>query len=212
MIYHDDYRNVIDDLKYDYVFTSPPDFEEIGTDPSKPEVYQEFLKDLFDRMNPTKNLITASVTDRKFGGGIVSKSSLIVTTMESIGYQLKAHKIWVKTLKIDGWRPTYANVLTFGKGKTKQNLEKSFKPDVWIHDNEKYKKYAYGMAIDAVIKCVLNYTVEGDVVYDPFMGSGTTAAAAIRTDRKYVGSEINEEYFKLSQERIHEENIGKMLT
>ena len=68
------------------------------------------------------------------------------------------------------------------------------------------------MAIDAVIKCVLNYTVEGDVVYDPFMGSGTTAAAAIRTDRKYVGSEINEEYFKLSQERIHEENIGKMLT
>jgi DNA modification methylase len=163
-------------------------------------------------MNPTKNLITASVTDRKFGGGIVSKSSLIVTTMESIGYQLKAHKIWVKTLKIDGWRPTYANILTFGKGKTKQNLEKSFKPDVWIHDNEKYKKYAYGMAIDAVIKCVLNYTVEGDVVYDPFMGSGTTAAAAIRTDRKYVGSEINEEYFKLSQERIHEENIGKMLT
>ena len=68
MIYHDDYRNVIDGLKYDYVFTSPPDFEEIGTDPSKPEVYQEFLKELFDRMNPTKNLITASVTDRKFGG------------------------------------------------------------------------------------------------------------------------------------------------
>ena len=212
MIYCDDYKNIIDDLKYDYVFTSPPDFEEIGTDPSKPEVYQEFLRELFGRMNPAKNLITASVTDRKFGGGIVSKSSLIVMTMEDLGYQLKAHKIWVKTLKIDAWRPTYANVFTFGKGKTKQNLEKSFKADVWIHENQKYRKYAYGMHIDLPIKCILNYTNEGDIVYDPFMGSGTTAVAAIRLNRKYVGSEINEEYFNLSQERIHEETIAKMLT
>ena len=58
MIYHDDYRNVIDGLKYDYVFTSPPDFEEIGTDPSKPEVYQEFLKEIKKLSSLNKNFKT----------------------------------------------------------------------------------------------------------------------------------------------------------
>jgi site-specific DNA-methyltransferase (adenine-specific) len=46
------------------------------------------------------------------------------------------------------------------------------------------------------------YTFEGEVVLDPFMGSGQTAIAAIKTDRHYVGYEINEEYLKLAERRI----------
>tara|TARA_B110000037_G_C17115830_1_gene503681 strand:+ start:781 stop:1422 length:642 start_codon:yes stop_codon:yes gene_type:complete len=212
MIYSNDYKNIIDHINYDYVFTSPPDFEELGTDPSKPEIYQDFLVQIFGKMKPTKNLITVSFTDRKFKGNIISKSGLLVSAMYSLGYDLKTHKIWGKSLKENMFRLNYSNILTFGRGKVKQNQDKSFAPDVWLHDNEKYKKYAFGMAIDIPIKCILNYTNEGDIVYDPFMGSGTTAAAAIRTNRKYVGSEINEDYYQLSQERIHEETMKKMLT
>jgi site-specific DNA-methyltransferase (adenine-specific) len=40
------------------------------------------------------------------------------------------------------------------------------------------------------------------VVYDPFLGSGTTAKMAKVTKRKYIGSEINEDYFKIALERI----------
>ena len=48
------------------------------------------------------------------------------------------------------------------------------------------------------------YTYKGDVVLDPFMGSGQTAIAAIKTGRYYVGYEIEEEYVKLAERRIRE--------
>lgn len=49
---------------------------------------------------------------------------------------------------------------------------------------------------------ILSWSNEGDVVLDPFMGSGTTACAAIETNRKWVGIEIAQEYADLAVERI----------
>lgn len=46
------------------------------------------------------------------------------------------------------------------------------------------------------------FTTEGDVVLDPFIGSGTTAVAAKQLMRKYVGIDISEEYCRLAKERI----------
>jgi DNA modification methylase len=43
---------------------------------------------------------------------------------------------------------------------------------------------------------------EGDVVFDPFLGSGTTAVGAIELNRKYIGVELSQEYFKVAQNRI----------
>jgi site-specific DNA-methyltransferase (adenine-specific) len=54
------------------------------------------------------------------------------------------------------------------------------------------------LAIDHVI----SWTDEGDVVYDPFMGSGTTAVAALKTNRNFIGSEISSNYVAMSNERI----------
>ena len=51
-------------------------------------------------------------------------------------------------------------------------------------------------------KIVSYYSYEGDVVYDPFLGSGTTAKVAKEMNRKYIGSEINEDYFKIAQKRL----------
>jgi DNA modification methylase len=53
-------------------------------------------------------------------------------------------------------------------------------------------------------------TDEGDVVYDPFMGSGTTAYAAILLNRNWIGSELNPSYIELVEEnvRIAEEKRG----
>ncbi|MCK4438071.1 site-specific DNA-methyltransferase, partial [Candidatus Bathyarchaeota archaeon] len=47
-------------------------------------------------------------------------------------------------------------------------------------------------------------TFEGDMVLDPFCGSGTTCIAALKTGRHYVGFDINEDYVKLARERINE--------
>jgi site-specific DNA-methyltransferase (adenine-specific) len=51
---------------------------------------------------------------------------------------------------------------------------------------------------------VLSWSVEGDVVYDPFMGSGTTAKAALITDRRFVGSEISADYVEIAEKRLEE--------
>ncbi|XBP97406.1 site-specific DNA-methyltransferase [Lactobacillus crispatus] len=47
----------------------------------------------------------------------------------------------------------------------------------------------------------------GDTVLDPFMGSGTTGVSAVSNDRKFIGIEVSEEYYKLSKRRILNNSI-----
>ena len=49
---------------------------------------------------------------------------------------------------------------------------------------------------------ILSWSNENDLVYDPFMGSGTTCKMAILNNRNYIGSEISEEYCKIIEERL----------
>ena len=49
---------------------------------------------------------------------------------------------------------------------------------------------------------IITWSNPGDLVIDPFMGSGTTAAMAIQTERNYIGFEIDDEYYKLCQSRL----------
>ena len=49
---------------------------------------------------------------------------------------------------------------------------------------------------------VKTYTNEGDVVLDNCMGSGTTAIACLNTNRKYIGFELDKNYFDIANERI----------
>ncbi|MFA4045261.1 MAG: hypothetical protein HZRFUVUK_002071 [Candidatus Fervidibacterota bacterium] len=55
------------------------------------------------------------------------------------------------------------------------------------------------------------YTFEGEVVLDPFMGSGATAIAALKTGRIFVGYEINPAYVELARRRIKEFTAQKAL-
>jgi len=52
---------------------------------------------------------------------------------------------------------------------------------------------------------IFSWSNEGDVVYDPFMGSGTTALAALKLKRNFVGSEISAEYVEICKKRIEKE-------
>lgn len=58
---------------------------------------------------------------------------------------------------------------------------------------------------------ILSWSLEGYVVFDPFLGSGTTALSAIRNNRKFIGVEIDETYFHIAQSRIEEELKNKNL-
>lgn len=49
---------------------------------------------------------------------------------------------------------------------------------------------------------ILSWSNEGDVVFDPFMGSGTTVKMASLNNRRYIGFEIDEKYFEIAKQRI----------
>ena len=51
---------------------------------------------------------------------------------------------------------------------------------------------------------ILSWSNPGDTVLDPMMGSGTTGVAAIRSGRNFIGIEIDENYFRMAEQRIQE--------
>ncbi len=53
-----------------------------------------------------------------------------------------------------------------------------------------------------VERCIQLFTYDGDVVLDPFMGSGTTAVAAVNTGRRYVGYDTDSDYVRAARERV----------
>ena len=59
---------------------------------------------------------------------------------------------------------------------------------------------------------IISWSNEDDIIYDPFMGSGTTAKMAILNNRKWIGSEISEDYCKVIEKRIHKEKEDVMKT
>ena len=68
----------------------------------------------------------------------------------------------------------------------------------------------------ALISYIMSVSSEvGDTVLDPFMGSGTTAVAALKSGRKFKGSELNKEFYELAKKRIvdesQQENIFSLL-
>lgn len=58
--------------------------------------------------------------------------------------------------------------------------------------------------IDIVQNFIVNSSQEGDIVLDPFIGSGTTAVAAVNTGRNYIGFELDEQYCAIAEKRINE--------
>jgi DNA modification methylase len=76
---------------------------------------------------------------------------------------------------------------------------------VWTVATRPYKGAHFATFPPALIEpCILAGSRPGDIVLDPFMGSGTTAAVAIQHGRQYLGCELNPEYGPLQQERIRD--------
>lgn len=118
---------------------------------------------------------------------------------------------WHKTNAL----PTYSNkylsdteyLLYFRKGKGKcfpQSYEDA-KTFYIAPINAKDKKL-YGhptvKPLDFTESIIRNSTKQNQIVFDPFMGSGTTGVAALNNNRKFIGIEINKDYYKVAKSRI----------
>ena len=75
--------------------------------------------------------------------------------------------------------------------------------DFWDIPTKPSGSKHYAVYNDTLIaKPILAGCPEGGVIYDPFMGSGSTAEAALRANRKYIGSEMSTEYLEIANKRL----------
>ena len=80
------------------------------------------------------------------------------------------------------------DVLQVANKKTKDANNKT------IHDTEK--------PVELMKTLIKNSSEKGDVVFDPFMGIGSTALGALELDRQYIGFELDKGYFDIANDRI----------
>jgi site-specific DNA-methyltransferase (adenine-specific)/modification methylase len=121
--------------------------------------------------------------------------------------ELKDIIIWDKGHAQPSMAPAVLNkqselILVFDKNNSisrqfpQANFDRGTLSDIWqINRQRSVNKKHRATTPEALIeKIILNFTNKHDIIYDPFMGTGTTAKVAIRNDRYYIGSEINEDY------------------
>jgi len=163
--------------------------------------------------------------------------AFIIEDMQKIGFLMRGEIIWNKASTASpstawgSWlsaknpvlRDIHEYILVFSKDtftRANHNNERAtiskeefleLTKSIWTFGAESAKKIGHPapFPVELPLRCIKLYTFENDVVLDPFMGSGTTAVAAILSNRKFVGYEIEEEYVKLAEKRI-KETIDKL--
>jgi modification methylase len=117
-------------------------------------------------------------------------------------------------------RDIHEYILVFSKGDYKRHRNKKemeikqntivrenfmeWTKSIWTFKAESAKKIGHPapFPIDLPYRLIQLYSFKTDIILDPFMGSGTTAIAALKDNRKYVGFEINKDYIKLANKRV----------
>jgi DNA modification methylase len=105
-----------------------------------------------------------------------------------------------------------------GRGRVKNNESfdaamaimptKRNRRSVWTIPTQSYSEAHFATFPEALVEpCILAGSRPGDIVFDPFMGSGTVAQVAQRLGRKWLGSELNPEYIELQGDRTRQAGL-----
>ena len=158
--------------------------------------------------------IHASIADQMIALGFLMRGEIIWDKGPSAGSST-AWGSWMSPTN-PTLRDTHEYILVFSKGSFGRSATEGkqstitkeqfldFTKSVWAIPAESATKVGHPapFPVELPLRLIQLYTFTGDVVLDPFMGSGQTAIASLKAGRHYVGYEINEEYVTLSQRRI----------
>jgi site-specific DNA-methyltransferase (adenine-specific) len=163
----------------------------------------------------------------------------LIHVFEEIGFLFRGEIIWDKGDAVSGastawgsWQSAlnpvlrdqheYIIVLSKGSFKRSRGDKKDtitreefleFTRSVWRFPPESAKKVGHPAPFPEELpyRCIQLYSFEGDVVLDPFAGSGTTCVVALKTGRHFVGIDIEEKYVTMANNRIKEVLATKKL-
>jgi DNA modification methylase len=102
--------------------------------------------------------------------------------------------IWGMRLRIS-WKP----ILIFG------SKSKFIKNDVFKSKKQTKKHHPWEQSVEGFEQIVYHLSRPGELVVDPFMGTGTTAIACLRLGRKFIGTEIDPETYQIAVDRLKKE-------
>lgn len=162
---------------------------------SKPFV-KEFLKGRQKELGLTAKEINEKLGVKSNGGGMWS-----IYTGKNVCKQLPTEEYWCKLqeiLKFDLPYNMISQTFNAQMGFTDVWNDIDFYKEKRIHPTQKPQK--------CIDRLVLASSNEGDIVLDPFMGSGATVISCIRNKRNYIGFEVDKEYYGKMCERIEGEN------
>ena len=186
-------------LRSDIIWHKPNPMPESVTDrPTKAHEYL-FLLAKSERYYYDAKAIAEDCVRGDAGSSFVSEYDMV--TKPGLGTAPRAKRMppigGIK--KAGGDNSTYSgNQPEFGTTRNKR--------DVWTIPTQPYSGAHFATFPEALAEpCILAGSAVGDTVLDPFSGSGTTGAVAVRHGRNYIGCELNPAYVKLSHERIGKE-------
>jgi site-specific DNA-methyltransferase (adenine-specific) len=100
------------------------------------------------------------------------------------------------------WKRLETKGSYFNKENKKEFMK--FVAGAWPYRAETKKYTEANYSLDIPMSCLKILTCENDIVYDPFMGSGTTAIACEMMNRNWIGSELSKNYCEVARKRITE--------
>lgn len=123
--------------------------------------------------------------------------------IENVGFNIYKTLIWAKNSPITNmyYMDSHEYIIFCRKGKAKR-INNCGTKSVLNVDNPRNKVHPTEKPVELMEVLVKNSSQEGELVFDPFMGSGTTGVACLNTNRKFVGVELDEHYFNLAKERL----------
>jgi len=120
-------------------------------------------------------------------------------------FKIKNMLVWEKNntsmgdLKAD-FAPKYEMIIFIQKGRRFINGKRD--PNILKFNRTGNKLHPTQKPVDLMQYLLEKFSDEGATILDPFMGSGSTGVAAKNLNRKFIGIEMDETYFKIAQDRI----------
>jgi len=133
----------------------------------------------------------------------------ISITLESLGFSVKRPIVLRKKNPMPTNRDRlFVNSFEFGlwatKGKWVFNRESEYEEAYFETINNGETEHPTEKQVNLFVKFITTLSKSSDLIFDPFMGSGTTAIACLKTGRKFIGCEISKKYCDLANKRIND--------
>ena len=107
--------------------------------------------------------------------------------------------------QITGDRPAqWGEALAIMHNKGKKRWNGGGKAANWRVPHEGGKIHPTQKPVNLMACLLRDFTNSGEIIFDPFMGSGTTGVACVKMGRKFIGIELDEKYFEIACKRIRE--------